>query len=584
MKARRYGRPAAVGRCLAAAAVALALLSACAAPRVAAPGIAAAAADSGKTDISPKLLYELLLANIAAQRGRDETALKSLTRAAYISQDRRVILRAIAMSVRMDEHRRAIRLSRLLEKTHPDEGGHRLMLASALLQNGDETESFAMLMDIAARQPLDAGEPMLRAIASLLAEAPPARRVLPKFRRAIETRPPNAALQLSAALLAWELDEREAYRELLDAALQLQPRWELAAMLKLGDLYEAADASSDDFAEEFLRANEDAARFRLHYGRLLQHGGRTRDALMQFDLVLRGNPRSAEALFAAGAAHLALDEYDPAEKKLRESLALHPYNDEARLHLADVHLAREEWVQAEAALYEIASYELALEVELRHATLLAKRHGVQAGIRHLQALEARGDAEAVRVIIGQEWLYRDFDLQLEAMAVLDAGLERIPAQPQLLYNRGLLAAQMDLLQLHERDMRALLAIEPDNAHAYNALGYTLADKTERFDEALALITTALTMRPNDPYILDSMGWVQYRLGDNDLAIRYLQYAYSLRKNAEIAAHLGEVLWVTGELDAARAVWQEGLALEADNAVLLETMRRLLPAEDAPHAV
>ena len=128
--------------------------------------------------------------------------------------------------------------------------------------------------------------------------------------------------------------------------------------------------------------------------------------------------------------------------------------------------------------------------------------------------------------------------------------------------------------LHESDLRKLISMEPDNAHAYNALGYTLADQTDRYQEALELIEKALELKPNDPFIMDSMGWVQYRLGNHQLAIDYLERAFDIREDAEIAAHLGEVLWIVGDRQRAEAVWNRALEQAPANDVLLGTIRKL----------
>ena len=152
-------------------------------------------------------------------------------------------------------------------------------------------------------------------------------------------------------------------------------------------------------------------------------------------------------------------------------------------------------------------------------------------------------------------------------------MERYPEDTDLLYARGLVAAQLNLIDIHEQDMRKLLVKDPQNAHALNALGYTLADATDRYEEAHSLIEQALSIRPEDPFILDSMGWVQYRLGNHSAAIDYLERALTKRDDAEIAAHLGEVLWVNGNQERAREVWQRALEQNPDNDVLLDTLKR-----------
>ena len=163
----------------------------------------------------------------------------------------------------------------------------------------------------------------------------------------------------------------------------------------------------------------------------------------------------------------------------------------------------------------------------------------------------------------------------DAYAVLNAALADLPDDVELLYARGLITAHMDLLDVHERDMRRLIELKPDHAHAYNALGYTLADRTTRYEEARALIEKALSLKPNDPFILDSMGWVHYRLGNRDQARDYLQQAIDLRLDPEIAAHLGEVLWMMDRHEEARAVWKRGESIDIKNKTLRETLRKFV---------
>ena len=195
-------------------------------------------------------------------------------------------------------------------------------------------------------------------------------------------------------------------------------------------------------------------------------------------------------------------------------------------------------------------------------------------LHFLDSIDTQTHEERIRILLEKDALYRKHDMLIESKQVLDEGLEEFPQEPDLLYNRGLLAVQLNLLELHEQDMRLLIESNPNNAHAYNALGYTLADQTDRLSEAYELIQTALELRPEDPFILDSMGWVHFRLGELEEAIEYLQKAMSSRADAEIAAHLGEALWVNGQQKEARAIWKEGIKLNPDNSTLLDTIERL----------
>ena len=183
--------------------------------------------------------------------------------------------------------------------------------------------------------------------------------------------------------------------------------------------------------------------------------------------------------------------------------------------------------------------------------------------------------DQVRIYLAHEELLRDAGRLEDAYAVLNAALADLPDDVELLYARGLITAQMDMLDVHERDMRRLIELKPDHAHAYNALGYTLADRTTRYEEARALIEKALSLKPNDPFILDSMGWVHYRLGNRDQARDYLQQAIDLRLDPEIAAHLGEVLWMMDRHEEARAVWKRGESIDIKNKTLRETLRKFV---------
>jgi Flp pilus assembly protein TadD len=161
-----------------------------------------------------------------------------------------------------------------------------------------------------------------------------------------------------------------------------------------------------------------------------------------------------------------------------------------------------------------------------------------------------------------------------ALAVYDKGLEALPDQRKLLYARALLNEQLDKLAEAERDLRRVVELDPEDADALNALGYTLADRTERLDEALALIEKALEHKPNEPAIVDSLGWVQFRMGKRDEAVKQLERAFELKPDPEIAAHLGEALWSTGRKDDARKIWEQGKKLDPGNELLAKTIKRL----------
>jgi tetratricopeptide (TPR) repeat protein len=224
---------------------------------------------------------------------------------------------------------------------------------------------------------------------------------------------------------------------------------------------------------------------------------------------------------------------------------------------------------------QVTSGERAMAAAIRIAELRA----VGGDLEGARAELARLREQTSQAIVEESWLaeariLREADQREEAFEVLTEAQNQLPQSIPILYTRALLAAELGRVDVAEKDLRVVITAQPENAAALNALGYTLADQTERYEEAEALIRQAYILQPNEASIVDSMGWVAYRLGRYDEAIHYLERARKLDRNPEIAAHLGEVLWAAGRPEEARAVWREGLEVDDSNAILLETLQRL----------
>jgi tetratricopeptide (TPR) repeat protein len=194
----------------------------------------------------------------------------------------------------------------------------------------------------------------------------------------------------------------------------------------------------------------------------------------------------------------------------------------------------------------------------------------------LAKTEPKGEQQIVQRALAEEQMLREAKQYKEALAVLTSVLKQLPQNNDLLYARALVAEKLDDLVLHEHDLRKILKSDPKNAHALNALGYSLADRTSRHKEALALIEQAMELRPDDAFILDSMGWVQFRMGNHAEAVRYLKQALAIRSDPEISAHLGEVLWVMGDRRAAEDVWHRALKTTPDSEPLLDIIKKFKP--------
>jgi tetratricopeptide (TPR) repeat protein len=212
--------------------------------------------------------------------------------------------------------------------------------------------------------------------------------------------------------------------------------------------------------------------------------------------------------------------------------------------------------------------------QLRSAQLIGKQGDLAGARAFLAALKTEEPAQQVQVVLVQSQVLREAGKLEEAYAVMEQGAARFPANPDLLYDFALLAEKMGKVEVMEKNLRQVMQLAPDNHHAYNALGYSLAERNVRLDEALVLIDKALKMAPADPFIMDSMGWVQYRLGNLDEAEAHLRRAYALRNDVEIAVHLGEVLWHKGKKSDAQQLWREARAKDPKNDTLKSTLARL----------
>ena len=524
--------------------------------------------------LSQDLIYEYLLGDIAARRGDPVTAAGAMTRAAELSSNLEITLRAFSMSMEAGRYEQALELSELLASIDSDYPGERALALrlQALMALDREEDVFHTLVALIDTLPDQAELPQY--IAQTLGRTPEPGRWLALIERVAIHFEDNPWTQLSAGWLAYRADDGDRAQAALDRALVLKPGWEEVALLKFSHLRQNDDHGPvAAFAIDFLDRYPDRVRLRLAYGRLLAEWNDNLAALSQFEKLLEFDPRNIDALYAAGILSQGLAFLDQAKTYFETLLEHYPQEDRSRLYLGQILSEQGEYDDALDLLREIVSADLYFDVQIRVGFVLADAGRIEEALEHLADVTPKSQDEQVRIYLAREQVLRDSGQPEQALELLSAALIDIPDHPDLLYARGLVTAIMDRVAEHERDMRRLIEIDPENAHAYNALGYTLADKTDRLAEALELIEKALTLLPGDPFILDSLGWVHYRRGDLDLALEYLRLAMDQRPDAEIAAHLGEVLWQLGDKDQAIAAWQDGKQADPDNPVLKDTMRK-----------
>lgn len=525
-------------------------------------------------EMTAELLYDILLGEIASQRGHVTVSVEALVRAAKSSKDPRVAERAAHLAVRAKQYDQALVAARLWRELQPDSRAPMELLGDVLLATGDLGGAEQQYREAIQSSGQELGY-AYRRISQSISRYGKGEAAMGLMNRLVKLHPESAEAYYAKAYLADRLKLAEEANLALDRALTLKPKWEDAATAKVAHLIaQGKKEQAEEFSLAFLRANPKAHKLREQFARFLVDSGEGERALVQFKKLVQRDTRNGDALFTAGLLSIQTEQHEQAAEFLERHLELRPNNDQARLYLGQVAVELEQYAKAER-LFRTVSQELHyFEAQLLLGGVIAKTSPMDSALKHLQSLRPSSEEERVRLVLAQEQILRESKELKRAKEVLDRGLSQLPDNNELLYARGLVAAQLSLIELHEQDLRRLLVKEPTNAHALNALGYTLADQTDRHNEALELITQALELRPDDPFILDSMGWVQYRLGNHAAAIDYLERALDTRADAEIAAHLGEVLWITGSRRRAHTIWSRALKDSPDSDVLLNTIRKL----------
>jgi tetratricopeptide (TPR) repeat protein len=365
----------------------------------------------------------------------------------------------------------------------------------------------------------------------------------------------------------------------LDRALELRPDWLPALMLKTHILVEVGAADQANQMLEAALAREPNNRdIRIAYARSLIADNKLAAARNEFNTLLAASPNDRDLLYTVAMLSAELGDTATAEPLLKKALALgHPQADLIRLQLGKIATARGEHAAARQWFDAVSPGGYAAEARIRSAQSLAKDGHLDQARKLLR--DAPNPEIQRRYLLAETQLLVEVGRVRQAFDLIEKTLREHPDDRDLLYESAMLAERLGLHEIMEGRFRKLIALAPDHAHAYNALGYTLADRGERLEEAEKLIARALEILPRDPYILDSMGWVRFKRGDLDGALKLLEQAHSIRADPEIAAHLGEVLWKLNRGDEARRVLNNAKAAYPGNATLEKTIRRLIPASE-----
>jgi len=516
-------------------------------------------------------MFEYLVAEFAAQRGDTDGALAIYERLAKELRDPAIAKRAVEAAIRAREFGPALDNATLLLELDPDSTLAREIIAALLANEGDLPKARGLVEGILAKT--SNRGPVLMQLAHLFGKFRDKPAVLEATQAVTEPyrdMPEAHYANGVAALLAGnsELAAKEA-----DAALAAKAGWEPGAILKAQVLRKAHPDDVIPFYQSFVAANPDSVEVRMQLGRELAAERKLAEAREQFRAVEKVSKGDAQAAYAIGLLSLQLEDYPDAQAEFTRALKLN-YREPAAIYLG-LGQAAEGLKHYDEAIdwYKRVDSGDWVRAQLKIATLIARQQGLEAGREYLRKIEPKSTEDSIQIVQVEAQLLRDAKEWRETYDMLSKAVAKYPDSYELLYDRAMAAERIDKLDVMEADLKKVIEMKPDYAHAYNALGYTLAEKTNRLGEARELIEKAYKLLPDDPFIMDSMGWVEYRLGHVQEALKQLQMAYSSRPDPEIAAHLGEVLWKSGQHDEAQKIWRAALADNPNHEALLAVIQK-----------
>jgi tetratricopeptide (TPR) repeat protein len=547
-------------------------------PQPKAPEAAVRTVDLPNIELSKGILFQFLVSEIAGQRGEPGLATEGMLDLARTTRDPRLAKRAAEVALQSRREAQALEAATLWQKLDPDEAKAQQAVAALLLNSGRLEEVRPYLEKLLAAEGDNVGGALLH-LNQMLSRQQDKAAVLALVQELAAPYLNRAEAHFAIAQAAWAAGNDElALREIRKAA-SIRPEWEAAALLQGQLLQRTSITEALEFYRNLLAEQPKLQEVRLAYARLLVSDRQYAEARGQFEKLLSEHPGNPEVSVAVGLLAMQLKDFGAAEQYLKQALA-GQYRDEAmvRMYLGQLYEERGNYDEAANWYGSVGQGEQYVAAQIRYAVMQAKQGRLPEARQHLKQIAVQNNQQRVQVIVAEAQMLRDAKGYREAFELLDKALEKLPNYPDLLYDHAMAAEKVGKLDVLEQDLRKLIQLKPDYAHAYNALGYTLADRSERLDEALQLIEKALKLAPDDYFIMDSLGWAHYRMGRFDKAESYLRRAYAGQHDAEIAAHLGEVLWVQGKHEEAENIWQSSLKENPRHETLLNVIKKFVPAK------
>ena len=518
-------------------------------------------------------LYQLLVAEVAGYRGEYSTALEKYVDMALKTRDAGVAQRAAMLAVYLKRYEEALTTSKIWVEQEPNSIEARRYLSEQLLRIGDMEQAIVHMEAIKSLGGLANFESFAYSAANMDDKGREV--LLEAMSRMLAEYPGDEQLMFSKAVLLEQSGQLEEALQLANQLLVSKKDINVIVLKvnALKDLLRTDEALI--FLESTLEEFADKRRLRLIYARMLFEAERLVDAEKQYEQVHQQAPNDSDILFALALISMEQGKDESAKGYLNQMIRFNRRANEAHYYLGSIADKNDEIPQAISEYKMVGPGREYLAAQVRIAALLADQDRLDDARAHLENQRANNPERYNRLVMIEGQLLSERGHEAEFFELLETVIQKQPENVELLYFRAMTGQSLGRLDVLEQDLLRVIEIDPGNADAMNALGYTLADQTDRHDEALVLIERALEIKPNEAAFIDSLGWVQYRLENYKDAVTNLRKALLLFDNDEVAAHLGEVLWVSGEQQEARNVWQKALDARPDSDILKRVIKRFV---------
>lgn len=533
--------------------------------------------ESHENSLRPEFIYKYLIGEISGQRGEIATSGAIFYDLARSERDPRLAERAAKIAAYGNIPNLAIPAIKLWAELDPSSIEAQQAMTEMLIATGKLKETEPYLANLLLKEETRANGFIY--ISGLLNKSADKAGALQLIQSLAEPYPQLPEAQLAIAQAAGTAGQNETALQALTRAETLRPGWILAAILKGQVLFQQSPQATIDFYRAFLMSHPNANEIRINLAKILVNQKQYAEAKKEYPVILEyaanNTPENdAEITLIIGLLSYQASDYSAAENYFKQALALDIKDtDQVYIYLGQVAEKQQHDDEAIDWYSKITSGSRYLEAQINLANIIARTQTTDKAIALLSAIEDLNTQQQIIVIQSQANLLAKAKRNEEAFQLLENGMNNLPNTSDLIYDYALAAERVKKFDLMESELRKAITERPDFAAAYNALGYSFADRNIRLNEAVKLIKKALEIAPNDHYMLDSLGWAYYRKGDLDQALTYLQQAYNTSQDPEIAAHLGEVLWHKGRHDEARKIWDEALINHPDNEILITTANK-----------